>query len=105
MLPRLIDKFYELGYTLSLGDAYRDERCNYGHQNSLHKIRLAIDLNVFKGSSIYPIKNGVEFKEVGEFWESLHTDNRWGGRFGESSPGAGDGWDGGHFSHTYGGMR
>lgn len=37
-----------LGYELTLGDCYRDERCKYGHDQSTHRFRLAGDLNVFK---------------------------------------------------------
>ena len=44
------------GYEVTLGDAYRDhrlhgkygEKAGYGHRNSNHKNRLAIDLNLFK---------------------------------------------------------
>ena len=103
LIPRLVDKFHELGYELSHGDAYRDKRCNYGHWDSAHRNRLANDYNVFK-DGVY-LKEGKAFKEVGEYWESLDPDCCWGGRFGESSPGAGDGWDGGHFSTVYRGMR
>jgi len=56
LVPRLIDKAYELGYEVTLGDAYRDPRVHgnmgvrlsYSHPRSAHKIRLAIDLNLFK---------------------------------------------------------
>ncbi len=102
LVPRLIDKFYELGYELSFGDAYRDPRCDYGHQNSSHRRRIAIDFNIFK-NGVY-LEEGIHFKEVGEYWESLDLDCRWGGRFSESELGAGDGWDGGHFSIAYRGM-
>ena len=37
-----------LGYELTLGDCYRDDRCRYGHDKSTHRYRLAGDLNVFK---------------------------------------------------------
>ena len=106
LIPRLIDKFYELGYEVTFGDAYRDDRCTYGHQNSLHRLRLAFDFNVFIATNTPTLlEHAKDFKEVGEYWESLDPDCRWGGRFGESSPGAGDGWDGGHFSIAYRGMR
>lgn len=35
------------------------------------------------------------WKRIGAIGEALGL--RWGGRFGESAPGAGDGWDMGHF--------
>ena len=56
LLPRLIDKAHELGFEVSLGDAYRDPRVHgefgvkegYGAARSCHKLRLAVDLNLFK---------------------------------------------------------
>ena len=56
MVAKLIDKATELGYEVSLGDAYRDprlfgefgEKKGYGAGRSCHKLRLAIDLNLFK---------------------------------------------------------
>lgn len=43
----LIRFAFENGYFLTVGDAYRDERCSYGHKKSCHKIRLAQDYNLF----------------------------------------------------------
>ena len=56
LVADLILKAYELGYEVTLGDAYRDPRLHgavgvkagYGHAKSCHKLRLAIDLNLFK---------------------------------------------------------
>ena len=56
MAAELILKAFELGYEVTLGDAYRDPRLHgdlgvkkgYGAANSFHKKRLAIDLNLFK---------------------------------------------------------
>ena len=56
MAAELILKAYELGYEVTLGDAYRDTRLHgefgvkkaYGAAKSFHKLRLAIDLNLFK---------------------------------------------------------
>ena len=48
MLPRLIDHAFESGYAVTLGDCYRDPRVKYGHKNSMHRKRLAVDLNLFK---------------------------------------------------------
>jgi|GEM_PF-4792231 len=53
MVPRLVDKACELGYEVTLGDAYRDPRCPYGSEVSLHKKRLAIDLNIFGTANIF----------------------------------------------------
>ncbi len=48
MLPELLNHLHSLGYEATGGDLYRDERCGYGHENSLHKSRLAIDINLFR---------------------------------------------------------
>ena len=50
MLAEFIIYIYESGYEISFGDAYRDKRVffPYSHPNSLHKKRLAADLNLFK---------------------------------------------------------
>ena len=47
LVPRLIDKAIELGYQVTLGDAFRDWRVHgsigtkmgYGHSKSVHKVR------------------------------------------------------------------
>lgn len=87
----LIVYAYSQGYELSFGDAYRDGRCWYGHTHSLHKLRLAVDLNLFK-NGVY-LTDTADHKVLGEFWESLG--NQWGGRFG----------DGNHYSVKHNHMR
>ena len=43
----LLSYLHSLGYEFTWGDAYRDDRCNYGHPDSTHRSRLAIDINLF----------------------------------------------------------
>lgn len=76
-VPRLIDKAFEMGYTVTLGDAYRDPRCPYGHKKSKHHDRLAIDLNLFKDGRY--LSTTEDHRELGEWWESIG--GVWGGRF------------------------
>lgn len=91
LLPRLLDFAYEQGYELTVGDAYRDPRVHgamgiqmgYGHKNSNHKNRLAIDLNLFKGGVF--LQTSEDHKLLGEFWENLDTLCRWGGRFNDGN--------------------
>jgi hypothetical protein len=98
LLPRLLDKAHELGYEVSLGDAYRDPRVfgsagestGYGHPYSNHKRRLAIDLNLFKDGKF--LTQTVDHAELGSYWESLHDECVWGGRFN----------DGNHYSIKFG---
>lgn len=104
----LIDFIYDSGYECTFGDAYRDPRVfgkmgkkntitsedasypSYGRAKSAHKQRLAIDLNLFK-DGIY-LSHTEAHRPFGEFWEGIHPDNVWGGRFD----------DGNHYSRKYG---
>lgn len=102
LVPRLIDKAIALGYSVTLGDAYRDLRVHgalgvklgYGHRNSGHKNRLAIDLNLFDEDGVF-LSDTEAHKELGEWWEKQHPLARWGGRFA----------DGNHYSFEYEGMK
>lgn len=73
---------HEQGYELTYGDAYRDPK-RYGHPNSNHGKRLAIDLNLFRDGK-YLVRN-EDHKPLGEYWESLHPLCRWGGRFADGN--------------------
>lgn len=101
LLAKLIQYAYDNGYELTVGDAYRDPRVfgevgtqkGYGRSKSNHKVKLAMDLNLFK--------NGVYLREtsdhlpLGTYWESLHELCSWGGRFN----------DGNHYSLEHEGRR
>lgn len=83
----LIQKAYALGYEVTLGDAFRDPRLHgalgikmgYGHSKSAHKVRLAIDLNLFKDGKF--LTDGTGHTELGKWWKEQHPDARWGGDF------------------------
>ena len=85
MAAELILKAYELGYEVTLGDAFRDPRLHgdfgvkkgYGAANSFHKKRLAIDLNLFKDGKF--LSSTEDHRKLGEWWESKC--GTWGGRF------------------------
>lgn len=85
----LILKAYEMGYEVTLGDAYRDPRLHgamgvkkgYGHANSFHKKRLAIDLNLYINGEY---QHSTEaHRPLGEWWESIG--GTWGGRFNDGN--------------------
>lgn len=86
MIPRLIDRAHELGFEVTLGDAFRDPRVfgaygedkGYGHKSSKHKLRLAIDLNLFDHEGNF-LPATEDHRELGEWWESVG--GIWGGRF------------------------
>lgn len=84
LLPRLIDKAHELGFEIRGGDLFRDPRVHgqmgvkqgYGAPNSCHKLKLAIDLNLFKDGAFIQTTEG--HRELGEWWEKQHELCRWG---------------------------
>lgn len=90
MVAKLILFANYQGFGITLGDAYRDPRVTYGHPNSLHKRRLAIDLNLFKDGQY--LTETMDHAPLGAYWESMG--GTWGGRFG----------DGNHYSLEHDGM-
>jgi len=84
-VAQLILKAQEMGYQVSLGDAYRDPRLHgrmgekkgYGAANSFHKVRMAIDLNLFKDGKF--LSSTEDHAKIGSWWESIG--GTWGGNF------------------------
>lgn len=101
MVGLLIEHAYQQGYELTFGDAYRDPRLHgemgkkggYGAPNSCHKIRLAVDFNLFKDGKYLTATD--DYLPLGLYWESIG--GSWGGRF--------KGGDGNHFSLEHEGFR
>ena len=99
MIAELIQKAYEMGYELTLGDAFRDARVHgvvgekesYSSANSLHKSRLALDLNLFK-DGVY-LTSTEDHEPLGLLWEAMG--GSWGGRF----------KDGNHYSLEHNGRK
>jgi hypothetical protein len=103
LVARLIQRANEMGYELSLSEAWRPEftaakykEMGIGIENSLHRLKLAIDITLFKDGKM--LKYSEEYKELGEWWENESTDQYrlcWGGR-----------WkDGCHFSMEHHGVK
>jgi len=83
---KLILKAAELGYDVTLGEAWRtpeQAQWNADHHigvaHSLHMERLAIDLNLFK-DGVY-ITAPEAYLQLGDWWKSLGTEYRYGGDF------------------------
>ncbi len=98
MVARLILHAEQLGFRVTFGDVYRDPRCDYGHRKSLHRKRLAVDLNLFEkraGKWVY-LTSTKSHRPLGLFWESIG--GTWGGRF-RPNP------DGNHYSLAHGGVK
>jgi hypothetical protein len=103
LTAKLIDWAYAQGYELTWGqtlrtqaDANANAASGAGIKNSLHLIKLAVDLSLFKDGTLL---TGVEpYRPLGEFWKSLDPLCTWGGDF-KPSP------DSDHFSITYEGVK
>ena len=100
---KLIQWAFENGYELTIGEGYRtkDQQTLYfkgltlvetgGHvilaktspksktMFSKHLDKLAIDLNVFINGELTYEK--AKIQKVGDYWESLHPENSWGGNW------------------------
>lgn len=91
-IAMLIVWTYEQGYKLTFGESYN--AAGIGHmKDSLHYIRLAQDLNLFKDGEY--LTDSEDYKRLGEAWKAFNPLNKWGGDFGSK--------DGNHFSMTYDG--
>jgi len=105
MIAELIIWINQQGWAVTFGDGYRDPRLHgemgvkrgYGHPKSAHKLRLAVDLNLFRdldGDGKLDFADKTEYhKAVGEKWEAMG--GSWGGRF----------QDGNHYSLEHEGVR
>lgn len=106
LIAKLILKAYELGYEITLGQAYRSEEQakvyaaeNKGIANSLHTQRLAIDLNLFRGGKY--LAESEDHRTLGMLWKGFGpiygVDTAWGGDF--TKP------DGNHYSISWRGLK
>lgn len=89
-------------YRLTFGEAYRtpeqavlNAQTGKGIANSLHRIRLAVDLNLFIDGKYQT--DSSAYKPLGYFWKSLDPDCCWGGDFKSK--------DGNHFSYQHEGVK
>lgn len=76
---------------MSFSHALRCQDCPKGKLNSLHKLRLAVDFNLFRYGK-YLVKT-EDHLPLGLYWEAIG--GTWGGRFG----------DGNHYSLEHNGMK
>jgi hypothetical protein len=94
MAADLILHAIAMGYEVTLGDAYRDPRLHrafgvkggYGAAKSYHKLRLAIDINLFKDGKY--LTSTEDHRALGTWWKA--NGGTWGGDF--KTP------DGNHYS-------
>ena len=84
-IGKLIKYAHLMGFGLTFGHAWRSpeeqERLLQAGlsktRNSRHLDRLAVDFNVFLGGRL--CLEWESIKILGDYWESLHPKNRWGG--------------------------
>ena len=101
LLADFVLRIYALGYEVTFGDAYRDPRLHgelgeakgYGAPSSCHKLRLAVNLNLFKNGKF--LSATEDHKPLGQVWQSMHPLARWGGQFN----------DGNHYSFEHEGHK
>jgi hypothetical protein len=103
LVGKLIAYAYSTGYQLTFGEAYRSPEeaarlagLGKGITKSLHTIKLAIDLNLFKDGKYLSSTSAHE--PLGAWWEAQSTSDFtcvWGGRFG----------DGNHYSIAHGNVK
>lgn len=85
-VAKLIQKASELGYGVTLGEAWRTpEQAQWnadhgkGIVHSLHMERLAIDLNLFKDGQFLTTPDA--YIQLGSWWRTLGSSYRYGGDF------------------------
>jgi hypothetical protein len=100
-VSRLIVKAREMGFECALGEVVRDARvaqlnakAGKGISNSLHLSGLAVDLHLYDSTGKY-LADTEAHRPLGEWWETVDPNCRWGGRF----------RDGNHYSYTPDGRR
>lgn len=99
MVVDLLDFGHTRGYEFTFGDAFRHPllhgelgvKKSYSSAWSNHKIKLAIDLNLFKDGKY--LTNTKDHEPLGLYWESIG--GSWGGRF----------EDGNHYSLEHEGRK
>jgi len=89
LFSQLIAWAFQSGFTVTLGDAFRDPRLfgplgtarGYGAASSLHKLRLAADLNLFRDGHF--LEHTEAHAQLGAHWEALG--GTWGGRWNDGN--------------------
>lgn len=76
LIPDLIIHAFQNGFQVTLGECYRPPETaklyaekGIGISNSLHRRRLAIDLNLFKDGKW--LTDYDSYKVLGDYWKSL----------------------------------
>jgi hypothetical protein len=89
MVAKLIQQAQTMGFQVTLGEAWRPKETaqlyakdGRGIKDSNHTLRLAIDLNLFRGGIL--CTNPDDYEPLGVWWEKQSSPDIeccWGGRF------------------------
>lgn len=79
MIADLIQFAYEQGYELTFGDAYRDARAfgdfgeekSYSAAKSVHKLRLAVDFNLWIENQLIKTSDHDAWVILHEYWSQM----------------------------------
>ena len=86
-LAKLLNYLIKNNYQIRIGEVERTQAqqqiyIKVGKSktlNSMHLKRCAADLHIFKDNEWLQSKQ--ELQEIGDYWESLDINNKWGGNF------------------------
>lgn len=105
-LGRLLVSMPAIGVQVVIGEVWRPQvTADYyasigkGSKNSLHLVKLAADLVLFRDDAICA-DDDPAWTAMGDTWKGLHPLNRWGGDFTGTTAG-----DYGHVSMEYQGRK
>ena len=86
-LAKLLNYLIKNNYQIRIGEVERTQAQQQIYikegksktLNSMHLKRCAADLHIFKDNEWLQSKQ--ELQEIGDYWESLDINNKWGGNF------------------------
>lgn len=86
-LAKLLNYLIKNNYQIRIGEVERTQAQQQIYikegksktLNSMHLKRCAADLHIFKDNE--RLQSKQELQEIGDYWESLDINNKWGGNF------------------------
>lgn len=85
-LVKLLQYIEKIGYEFKITEMLRTKeqaeiyaKNGKGISDSLHCLNLAADIYLVEGGDI--VWDSELYKQIGDYWETLHPKNRWGGKF------------------------
>ena len=73
----LISYANSVGYGLTFGDCYRSPAVKYGHKDSTHRSRLAVDFNIFLEASYLQGEDAeIGHNKLHDYWDEIGGSER-----------------------------